>query len=190
MKKILSATLMVLLFSITNFSQPYNLENAFPNLSFSSPVFLTDAGDGTNRVFVVQQNGIIKVFPNASTITTSKTFLDITDRVASGGEMGLLGLAFHPDYSSNGYFYVNYTTNNPTRRTVIARFSVTSNPDSADKNSELEILTYRQPFSNHNGGWVGFRPSDGYLYIGVGDGGSGGDPNDNAQNRSDRKSVV
>ena len=182
MKKILSATLMVLLFSITNFSQPYNLENAFPNLSFSSPVFLTDAGDGTNRVFVVQQNGIIKVFPNASTITTSKTFLDITDRVASGGEMGLLGLAFHPDYSSNGYFYVNYTTNNPTRRTVIARFSVTSNPDSADKNSELEILTYRQPFSNHNGGWVGFRPSDGYLYIGVGDGGSGGDPNNYAQN--------
>ena len=182
MNKFLSAVLMLLIFSTINFSQSFNLENAFPNLTFSSPVFLTNAGDSTDRVFVVQQNGIIKVFQNSSNISVADTFLNITDRVASGGEMGLLGLAFHPDYSNNGYFYVNYTTNNQYQRTVISRFQVTSNPDSADKNSELEILTYRQPYSNHNGGWIGFRPSDGYLYIGVGDGGSGGDPNNYAQN--------
>ena len=85
------------------------LENAFPNLTFSNPVDLQNAGDGTDRIFVVEQAGKIKVFQNSSGVTTSKVFLDITDRVSFGGEMGLLGLAFHPDYENNGYFYVNYT---------------------------------------------------------------------------------
>ncbi|MEJ2105032.1 MAG: PQQ-dependent sugar dehydrogenase, partial [Ignavibacteriaceae bacterium] len=173
--------MVIILLSLSTVKAQFTLQDAYPNLSFTNPVFLTHAGDGTNRVFVIEQAGIIKVFPNTQSTSDAKIFLNITDRVSSGGEMGLLGLAFHPDYQSNGYFYVNYTADNP-RRTIIARFQVTSNPDSADKNSEFEILTFNQPYSNHNGGWIGFRQSDGYLYIGTGDGGSGGDPQNNAQN--------
>lgn len=158
----------------------FQLQEAFPNLSFSNPLFLTHSGDGTNRIFVVEQTGIIKVFENNANISSSKQFLNITDRVASGGEMGLLGLAFHPNYESNGYFYVNYTADNP-RRTIISRFEVTSNPDSANKNSEFQILTFNQPYGNHNGGWISFGPSDGYLYIATGDGGSAGDPENYSQ---------
>ena len=96
--------------------------------------------------------------------------------------MGLLGLGFHPDYPENGYFYVDYTSTNPTRHTVVARYKVSdSNPDSADAETELILLTQTQPYENHNGGKVTFGP-DGYLYISFGDGGSGGDPNNNAQN--------
>jgi len=169
-----------LLFGINSYAQQYTIENAFPNLSFSDALYITNSDDGTNRIFVVEQDGIIKVFPNTASATNTKTYLNITDRVASGGEMGLLGLAFHPDYENNGYFYVNYTANNP-RRTIISRFQVTSNPDSADKNSEFEVLVYNQPYSNHNGGWIGFGPVDGYLYIAAGDGGSSGDPENYAQ---------
>jgi len=169
------------MFFFTRAYAQLSLENAFPHLSFSSPVFLTSAGDSTDRIFVVEQAGRIKVFQNSSSTQTSKTFLDITDRVTSGGETGLLGLAFHPDFKNNGYFYVDYTTPNPLT-TRISRFQVTSNPDSADKNSEVVLLYFTQPYTNHNGGWIGFGPNDGYLYIGAGDGGSGGDPQNNAQN--------
>lgn len=172
--------LIILLLSLSSIQAQLTLQDAFPNLTFSSPVFLTHAGDNTDRIFVIEQPGRIKVFPNSSSASNAKTFLDITDRVAYGGEMGLLGLAFHPDYANNGYFYVNYTADNPLR-TIIARFQVTSNPDSADKNSEFQILTFSQPYTNHNGGWIAFRPTDGYLYIGTGDGGSGGDPQNNGQ---------
>lgn len=162
-------------------STTFSLVEAFPNLSFSNPVDLQTARDGTNRLFVVEQQGRIIVFENNHNTTAKKVFLDITDRVAWGGEMGLLGLAFHPQFSSNGYFYVNYTANNP-RRTIVSRFQVSStNPDSADKNSELILLTFNQPYSNHNGGCLAFGP-DGYLYIATGDGGSAGDPQNNAQN--------
>lgn len=181
--KLTIINLSILIWSVItnlNFGQ-FQLQQAFPNLSFSSPLFLTNSGDGTNRIFILEQDGIIKVFSNNPGVSTTKVFLNITDRVTNGGEMGLLGLAFHPDYENNGYFYVNYTTDNPTLRTVISRFQVTSNPDSADKNSELEILTFNQPYQNHNGGWVGFGPSDGYLYIATGDGGSGGDPQNYSQ---------
>ncbi|MEP0860130.1 MAG: PQQ-dependent sugar dehydrogenase [Ignavibacterium sp.] len=178
MRKYLFIPLLLLL--TIRIDAQYNFQLAFPNLTFTSPVDLQNAGDGTNRLFVVEQAGRIKVFPNNSSATTSKTFLDITDRVTSGGETGLLGLAFHPNYETNGYFYVNYTAPSPLR-TVISRFQVTSNPDSADKNSELILLTFNQPYSNHNGGCVAFGP-DGYLYIATGDGGSGGDPQNNAQN--------
>jgi glucose/arabinose dehydrogenase len=156
----------------------FTLQNAFPNLSFSDPVFLTHADDNTNRIFVVEQAGKIKVFPNSQSANSSKEFLNITDRVSSGGEKGLLGLAFHPDYENNGYFYVNYTNSSST---VISRFQVTSNPDSANKNSEYQLLTFTQPFGNHNGGWIGFGPNDGYLYIATGDGGSSNDPQNNGQ---------
>jgi glucose/arabinose dehydrogenase len=165
----------------SNINAQFNVENAFPNLTFNDPLDLQNSGDGTNRIFVVERAGRIKVFQNSSSVTTLKTFLDITDRVSAGGEMGLLGFAFHPDYENNGYFYVNYTVSNP-RMTRISRFQVSSeNPDSADKNSELILLTFNQPYSNHNGGWVGFGPDDGYLYIGTGDGGNGGDPQNYGQ---------
>ena len=160
----------------------FTLENAYPNLTFSNPVFVTHANDNSNRVFVIEQAGRIKVFPNSQSVSSAEEFLNITDKVASGGEKGLLGLAFHPDYQNNGYFYVNYTyASGSDLYTRIARYQVTSNPDSADKNSELQILDFFQPYGNHNGGWIGFGPNDGYLYIATGDGGSGGDPQNNGQ---------
>jgi glucose/arabinose dehydrogenase len=165
------------------FSQ-VELADAFQNLpGFSSPVFITNSSDSTDRIFVIEQTGIIKVFPNRPDVTPAEVeiFLDYSDSIASGGEMGLLGLAFHPDYKNNGFFYVNYTRNSP-RRTIISRFRVSfTQPDSADINSKLELLTFLQPYSNHNGGWISFGPNDGYLYIASGDGGSAGDPQNNGQ---------
>jgi hypothetical protein len=111
-------------YSVYALSQPIQLVNAFPNLTFTKPLFLTHSNDGTNRIFVVQQNGLIQVFPNDSAVTSYSTFLDISSKISSSsGEEGLLGLAFHPQFKSNGYFFVNYTALNP-RRTVVARYSV------------------------------------------------------------------
>lgn len=161
----------------------YKVISAFPKLSFLRPVDLQHASDNSNRIFVVEQAGIISVFPNNANAETKKTFLDIREKVDDeGNEEGLLGLAFHPEYKTNGYFYVNYTAANPNR-TVISRFKVSSDADKAEASSEQVLLTFEQPYSNHNGGQVSFGP-DGYLYIAVGDGGSGGDPQDNGQNRS------
>lgn len=144
----------------------------------SSPVYLTNAKDGTRRIFVVQQGGIIKVVQPGSSATSD--FLNITPKVLSGGERGLLGLAFHPQFASNGYFFVNYTRQTDGA-TVIARYRAINNNSVGDPNSELVLLTIAQPFSNHNGGMIEFGP-DGNLYIGMGDGGSGNDPQNNAQN--------
>ncbi|MCC6396678.1 MAG: PQQ-dependent sugar dehydrogenase [Bacteroidetes bacterium] len=169
-------------------SQPLTLVNAFPNLTFTKPVLLIAAPDGTDRVFVVQQNGVIRVFPNDSTVSETSLFLDIGSRLSSSAnEQGLLGLAFHPDFATNGFFFVNYTA--PTAppnacRTVISRFSVApGNPDSALASSELPILEVEQPYANHNGGMIAFGP-DNCLYIGMGDGGDGNDPGNVAQNRT------
>jgi Glucose / Sorbosone dehydrogenase len=107
----------------TNTKAQFSLQQAYPSLTFSSPVDLQYAPDGTDRVFVVEQSGVIRVFENNKNTTTTKVFLDITDRVTSGGETGLLGLAFHPDFANNGYFYVDYTTPNPLR-THILRFLI------------------------------------------------------------------
>ena len=141
------------------------------------------AGDGSNRLFVVEQAGVIRVFANNAATTSASVFLDITGPVNNAGnEEGLLGLAFHPDYESNGYFYVNYTAASP-RRTVIARYQVSaSDSNAADPTSGKVLLEYAQPFENHNGGQIAFGPDDGYLYIASGDGGSGGDPQGNGQN--------
>jgi glucose/arabinose dehydrogenase len=161
----------------------YNIEVAFPQLTFNQPVGITNAADGTNRLFVVGQTGVISVFENSATATEATIFLNITDRVLYGGEQGLLGLAFHPNYTQNGYFYVDYVAANPTR-TVIARYTATPpTVNQADNGSELILLEINQPFTNHKGGQIAFGP-DGYLYIAVGDGGSGGDPFGNGQNRS------
>jgi uncharacterized protein (TIGR03437 family) len=148
----------------------------------NAPTDIQAAGDGSGRLFFVQQNGIIRVFRNGALVPTP--FLDIQSKTRGGGERGLLGLAFPPDYASKGHFYVNYT--DLQGDTVIARYRVTGNPDAADPSSETIVLRVDQPFPNHNGGQLRFGSRDGYLYIGLGDGGSGGDPQRNAQNRRAR----
>ena len=173
--------LCLLLTSIIATAQT-SIVDAFPNLTFTKPVDIQNAGDNSNRIFVVEQAGKILVFQNNEDATNSTVFLDIKHIVNdSGNEEGLLGLAFHPNYKTNGYFYVNYTASNP-RRTVIARFSVlANNSDIADINSKFVILEVEQPYSNHNGGQLVFGP-DGFLYVSFGDGGSSGDPQNNGQN--------
>jgi glucose/arabinose dehydrogenase len=140
----------------------------------ASPTAITTAGDGSGRLFITLQGGTIKLFDGSKL----QTFLDISPLVSNGAEQGLLSTAFHPQYGSNGFFYVNYT--NTAGATVIARYRVSANPDVADPNSAVILLTIAQPFDNHNGGQLQFGP-DGYLYIGMGDGGSAGDPGNRAQ---------
>jgi glucose/arabinose dehydrogenase len=173
-----------------------------PTLAFTTvvsgltnPVFVTNAGDGSNRLFIVQQTGQILIFKNGSLNATP--FLDISsisNFTDAGGEQGLLGLAFDPNYKTNGYFYIAYTTTTgnaacpyvPTTgdtcpyATTLARYHVSSNADRANSTSGLVIISALKRFTNHNGGMVAFGP-DGYLYMGIGDGGSGGDPNGNGQ---------
>ena len=163
-------------FCLNAFSQTIELEDFADG--FSSPLALKNAGD--ERLFVVEQGGVIKIVDLNGTVNTTP-FLDIQSIVNAGGERGLLGLAFHPEYQANGRFFVHYS--NSSGDTQISEFSVsTSNPDIANPNSEVMLLTVSQPFSNHNGGTIAFGPQDGYLYIGLGDGGGGGDTNNNAQN--------
>ena len=138
---------------------------------FSSPIYLTNAGD--SRLFVVEQDGRIKIIGVG-------TFLDITGMTSKGGERGLLGLAFHPNYASNGLFYVNYTRKGDGD-TVIAEFKrSSSDPNKANASSKRVVMIINQPYANHNGGWIGFKGS--YLYIAMGDGGGGGDQANRAQN--------
>jgi glucose/arabinose dehydrogenase len=143
----------------------------------SAPLYLTSPA-GDSRLFVVEQAGRIRIIKNGTVLT--KPFLDITSRVSSGGERGLLSVAFHPSYRTNGFFFVNFT--DLAGNTRVERFAVSSDPDVADPGTSKLILTVVQPFANHNGGLNVFGP-DGMLYIGMGDGGSGGDPFGNAQNR-------
>jgi len=146
------------------------------------PIHITNAGDGSGRLFVVEQPGRIRIVRNGVLLTTP--FLDISNtganRVLFGGEQGLLSVAFPPQFSAKGYFYIYYTNLNGDN--VAARYFLTTNPDVADSNSEVILRTFSHPiFENHNGGQLAFGP-DGFLYIGTGDGGSGGDPNNNGQN--------
>src|SRR5262245_52976482 len=144
----------------------------------SLPVGIVHAGDGSGRLFIVQQSGEIKSYAGGIVLPTP--FLDLSGLVVLGAEQGLLGLAFHPAYTSNGFFYVNYTRSGDGA-TVIARYTRSaSNPNIADASSALILLTVPQPFANHKGGQLQFGP-DGYLYIGLGDGGSGYDPGNRAQ---------
>ncbi|WP_164103352.1 PQQ-dependent sugar dehydrogenase [Candidatus Laterigemmans baculatus] len=154
---------------------------AFPQLQFERPVELTHAGDGSNRLFVVEQQGVIRVFENRSESSQTKVFLDLRDVVSrDGNEEGLLGLAFHPEYEQNGEFFVYYSTR--PRASVISRFRVSEDdPERAVRDSEEELLRIDQPYSNHNGGSIRFGP-DGYLYVGLGDGGLANDPHANGQN--------
>lgn len=143
------------------------------------PTHITHAGDNSRRLFITEQRGRILLISNGS--VSKKPFLDIADRVSCCGERGLLSVVFPPGYKDKGYFYLNYT--NRAGDTVVARYRITRNPDRADPESEEIVLTIRQPYANHNGGQLAFGP-DGFLYVGMGDGGSAGDPQNNAQNPS------
>ncbi|MEM6965019.1 MAG: PQQ-dependent sugar dehydrogenase [Bacteroidota bacterium] len=171
-------TFLISFFYLTAFGQDIQLiEYA---TGFSSPVDITNAGD--DRLFVVERSGRIKIIDGSGNVL-STNFLDIDSKVFNSGfqdERGLLGLAFHPDYANNGYFFVNYVDNGGS--SIIERYSVdASNPNLADATSGTNIMTIEQPAGNHNGGCIKFG-ADGYLYIGMGDGGSGDDPWNNAQN--------
>jgi glucose/arabinose dehydrogenase len=162
-----------------SFPNPENYQWLDIGIGFERPVDIQNAGDGSGRLFVVEQPGRIRIIQDGQLLEAS--FLDISERVNdSGNEQGLLGLAFHPRYEQNGFFYVNYT--DESGNTVIARYQVTGDPNIADPNSEKQLLNQEQPFPNHNGGVVTFGP-DGYLYLGLGDGGSQGDPFGNGQSR-------
>lgn len=146
---------------------------------FTAPVEMVNANDA--RMFVVQQNGIIKILQANGTVN-STNFLNISSKITYGGERGLLGLAFHPQYPTNGYFFIYY--NDTSGNITVARYTRSStNPDVADPSTEKIILNVPKPFDNHNGGSIHFAP-DGYLWVVTGDGGSGGDPNNNAQNKN------
>jgi glucose/arabinose dehydrogenase len=153
-----------------------NLNLSVVKAGFSSPVLVTHAGDGGGRLFVVEQTGRIKIIAGGNTLATP--FLNLAHRVSHGGEQGLLGLAFHPSYPTRPYIYVNFT--DQRGYTIVNRYTVSSNPNVINPASGVRILTIAQPYANHNGGHMAFGP-DGFLYIGMGDGGSGGDPGNRAQ---------
>lgn len=158
-----------------SFAQTINLQSFATG--FTNPVGIAHAGD--TRLFVVERGGLIKIL-NANGTVNSTPFLNVSTLTNAGGERGLLGLAFHPNYANNGYFFINYT--NTSGNTVIARYSVlAANPNAANSNSGVILMTISQPFGNHNGGNLKFGP-DGFLYIGMGDGGSQNDPNGYSQN--------
>ena len=171
MKK--SLLLVISFFCVLSWAQMLQLE--LISNEINQPVELTHAGD--DRIFVAQQNGIIRIM-SAEGVLNTTPFLDISNLISASGERGLLGLAFSPYYANDGRFYINYT--NAQGNTVIARYTVSNNPDIANTTGEI-LMTINQPYSNHNGGCLRFGP-DGMLYISMGDGGSGGDPLANAQN--------
>ena len=159
------------------------VERAFPHLDFRKPLLLLQA-PGDERMFVVEQAGRVLVFDDDPVAARAQVFADIRARVEDGpNEAGLLGMAFHPDFPSNRKVFLSYTRRGPGRRltSVISRFTADASGAALDAGSEEVILTLAQPFANHNGGHIAFGP-DGYLYIGFGDGGSGGDPQGNGQN--------
>jgi glucose/arabinose dehydrogenase len=152
----------------------------------TDPVIITNAGDGSGRLFIGEQDGLVWIWDGSQLVTTP--FLDVTAQSIAGGEQGLLGLAFDPEFASNGLLYVHYSAPDDTgdpeidHFTTISRFAVDGlNPNLVDPTSETVLLRYPQPYGNHNGGSIEFGP-DNLLYIGLGDGGSGGDPGNRAQN--------
>ena len=166
-------------------AQPCQGDDSIPDIrlerfadGFKKPLAITHANDGSQRLFVVEQAGTIRVIANGQVV--KKPLLDLRKRVTDGGERGLLGLAFHPRFKDNGLFYVNYTRRKKGLKTYISEFRVDES-GRASRKSERVLLRFSQPYGNHNGGHLAFGP-DGYLYIAVGDGGDGNDPQNNGQN--------
>ncbi len=159
------------------------LQRAFPGLSFQQPVAMVQAPGDNTHGFVVEQAGRVMAFANTPDAVSSYTFIDIHERVRSGGEKGLLGIAFHPRYAGNGWVFLSYTGSDKEGElySYISRFTLTADGNRLDPASEKVILSLAQPYGNHNGGNIAFGP-DGYLYVGFGDGGAGGDPHGNGQN--------
>ena len=157
------------------------LEDAFPGITFSSPLDFQPSNDGSGRVFIVEQGGTIWSVSSSGSSFTKTKVLDISTLTSASGERGLLGLAVHPKFSTNGFVFVNFT-DKASGDTRISRFTLQAGVE-ANASSEVRLLEVTQPFANHNGGSLAFG-SDGKLYIGLGDGGSGGDPMGNGQNKS------
>ncbi|MFO7461920.1 MAG: PQQ-dependent sugar dehydrogenase [Desulfatiglandales bacterium] len=184
MKKFIPiAAALALLFALPEAGDAQGFPAPAPNIQLTqviaglnNPVAITHAGDGSGRLFVTLQGGRILVHDGVQLLP--EPFLDISSLITAGGERGLLSVAFHPNYLQNGFLYVNYTDLNGD--TVVARYTVSADPNRVDAASALIVLQVFQPFANHNGGQLKFG-TDGYLYIGLGDGGSGGDPQNNAQ---------
>ncbi|MEZ4460905.1 MAG: PQQ-dependent sugar dehydrogenase [bacterium] len=156
-------------------------ERVFGNLSFSAPVWAEQAPGDLSRWYVIEQSGVIRVFENTPDVSSAGQYVDLRDRVVSGGERGLLGMAFHPDWPNVKKVYVSYTANDNGLVSRISELTPTADGTELDKATERIILSTSQPFTNHNGGQISFGP-DGFLYISLGDGGSANDPNGNGQN--------
>jgi glucose/arabinose dehydrogenase len=182
----LTSAVMLMLSANLSAALPDDVElvNVHPNNTFPGILAYVQAPDDSDRIFAVRQSGQIEVIEDGTILQT--LFLDMGNLITTGGEQGLLGIAFHPDFASNGLFYLNYSagTNRPPGTangdTIVAEFSVSANPNIANAAPERIIMTVHQDFANHNGGNIQFGP-EGYLYIGMGDGGSGGDPCDRSQ---------
>lgn len=161
----------------------WGVEEAFPKLTFNYPVDITYVPDGSRQLMVLEQPGVVRIFSNQYDTDTARIVLDIRSRVSYGGEAGLLGLALHPEFRQNGFIFLNYTRKNgDSLETVVARYQVDLADYTADPASEIVVIRFYQPYDNHNGGSLQFG-KDGFLYIGVGDGGSWADPFDNGQNK-------
>ncbi|MFK7769239.1 MAG: PQQ-dependent sugar dehydrogenase [Mariniblastus sp.] len=171
------------------------IERAFSRLRFDRPVYLTNAGDGSDRIFVVEQAGVVRWFNKNDENPTSQIFLDLTDRVSrSSNEEGLIGFAFHPDFKNNGFVYCHWSSERdrpektegqkrPVAPNIVARYKISDDPNVCDADSEKVIMKIAQPYPNHNGGAMAFG-KDGYLYLSLGDGGFRNDPLGNGQNLS------
>lgn len=160
------------------------LARVFPALRFARPVAMEQAPGDVSRWYLVEQGGIIRVFANDDNVQSASVFIDLTAQVGdSGGERGLLGIAFDPAFASNGFVYLCFTRSSPTLTSYVSRFTSTDGGQTLDPASETVLLTLPQPYDNHNGGQVAFGP-DGFLYVGFGDGGSGNDPQNRAQDTS------
>jgi len=158
------------------------LQRVFKNVPLDVIVYMTQAPDDDRYWYVVEKSGRVLRIENNPDATDAKVFIDISDRVDAGpSEAGLLGMAFHPQFRTNGYVYLSYTGNDGGLKSYISRFKSLDSNESLDAATEKRLLEVAQPYSNHNGGQVEFGP-DGFLYIGLGDGGAGGDPKGNGQN--------